>query len=172
MLLQADARFVRGGRRMAEASVITDEMRAAIGQESEPTTIEVDRTAVRMFARAVGYTDLIYYDEEYAKSKGYRSLPAPIGFLGHPIFRPDIPARPAYIMPFKSPYSRILNGGTDVEYYEPICAGDVLTSTSKIADIVERTGGIGPMLLITGETTYKNQEGRVVATFRGTLIQY
>jgi len=160
---------------MAEASVITDEMRAAIGQESEPLTIEVDKTAVRMFARAVGYTDLIYYDEEYAKSKGYRSLPAPMGFLGNPgnpIFRPDRPPRPAYIMPFKSPYSRILNGGTDIEYYEPICAGDVLTSTSKIADISERTGSIGPMLLITGETTYKNQEGRVVATFRGTLVQY
>jgi len=157
---------------MAEASVITDEMRAAIGQESEPTTIEVDKTAVRMFARAVGYTDLIYYDEKYAKSKGYRSLPAPMGFLGQPIFRPDRPPRPAYIMPFESPYRRILNGGTDIEYYEPICAGDVLTSTSKIADISERTASIGPMLLITGETTYKNQEGRVVARFRGTLIQY
>jgi len=157
---------------MAEASVITDEMRAAVGQESEPITIEVDKTAVRMFARAVGYTDLIYYDEEYAKSKGYRSLPAPMGFLGHPIFRPDIPSRPAYVMSFKTPYKRVLNGGTDVEYYEPICAGDVLTSTSKIADLSERSANIGPMLLITGETTYKNQEGKVVAIFRGTLIQY
>ena len=157
---------------MAEASVITDEMRAANGKESEPVTVEVDKTAVRMFARAVGYTDLIYYDEDYAKSKGYRSLPAPMGFLGQPIYRPDIPLRPAYIMPFESPYRRILNGGTDIEYYEPICAGDVLTSTSKIADISERTASIGPMLLITGETTYKNQEGRVVARFRGTLIQY
>jgi acyl dehydratase len=157
---------------MAEASAITDEMRAAIGQESEPVTIEVDKTAVRMFARAVGYTDLIYYDEQYAKSKGYRSLPAPMGFLGHPIFRPDIPSRPAYVMSFKSPYKRVLNGGTEIEYYEPICAGDILTSTSKIADISERTATIGPMLLITGETTYKNQQGKVVARFRGTLIQY
>jgi len=153
---------------MAEASVITDEMRAAIGQESEPVTIEVDKTSVRMLARAVGYTDLIYYDEEYAKSKGYRSLGNP----GNPIFRPDKPPRPGYIMPFESPYKRILNGGTDMEHYEPICAGDVLTSTSKIADMSERTGSIGPMLLITGETTYKNQEGRVVAVFRGTLVQY
>jgi acyl dehydratase len=157
---------------MAEASVITDEMRAAIGQESEPITIEVDKTAVRMFARAVGYTDLIYYDEEYAKSKGYRNLPAPMGFLGHPIFRPDIPSRPMYVMSFKTPYKRVLNGGTDIEYYEPICAGDVLTSTSKIADISERSASIGPMLVITGETNYKNQKGKVVARFRGTLIQY
>ena len=157
---------------MAEASVITDEMRAAIGKESEPVTIEVDKTAVRMFARAVGYKDLIYYDEEYARSKGYRNLPAPMGFLGHPIFRPDIPSRPAYVMSFKTPYKRVLNGGTDVEYYEPICAGDVLTGTSKIADILERSGSMGPMLFIIGETAYKNQEGRVVAKFRGTLIQY
>ena len=47
---------------MAETSAITDEMRAAIGKEWEPFTVEVDKTAVRMFARAVGYTDLIYYD--------------------------------------------------------------------------------------------------------------
>jgi hypothetical protein len=172
MLLQADVRLAQGGGQMAEASVITDEMRSFIGKESEPTTIEVDKTAVRMFARAVGYTDLIYYDEQYARSKGYRSLPAPMGFLGHPIYRPDIPLRPAYIMPFDSPFRRVLNGGTDIEYYEPICAGDVLTATSKIADLSERTASIGPMLLVTGETTYKNQEGKVVARFRGTLIQY
>jgi len=157
---------------MAEASVITDEMRAAIGKESKPATLEVDKTAVRMFARAVGYTDLIYYDEEYAKSKGYRSLPAPMGFLGHPIFRPDPSFRPTYVAPFETPFKRVLNGGTDIEYYEPICAGDVLTSTSKIADIVERTGATGTMLFIINETTCKNQEGRVVARFRGTLIHY
>lgn len=157
---------------MAEGSVITDEMRAAIGKESEPVTVEVDKTAVRMFARAVGYKDLVFYDEEHAKSKGYRSLPAPMGFLGHPIYRPDRPSRPAYVMAFKTPFKRVLNGGTDFEYHEPICAGDVLTATSKIADIKEREGRMGPMLFIIGETTYKNQEGKTVAKFRGTLIQY
>ena len=52
-----------------ETSVITDKMRAEIGVESEPVTFEVDKTACRMFARAVGYTDPIYFDEQYAKSK-------------------------------------------------------------------------------------------------------
>ncbi|MCH8209949.1 MAG: MaoC family dehydratase N-terminal domain-containing protein, partial [Planctomycetes bacterium] len=42
----------------------------------------------RMFARAVGHTDLIFYDEEHAKSKGYRSIVAPPGFLGTPAFKP------------------------------------------------------------------------------------
>src|SRR5581483_278143 len=62
---------------MTTESVITDQMRAAIGMEGAPYTLEVDKTAVRMFARAVGYTDPLFYDEAFAKSKGYRSLPAP-----------------------------------------------------------------------------------------------
>ncbi len=157
---------------MAETSAISDEMRAAIGKELESATIEVDKTAIRMFARAVGYTDLIYYDEEYAKSKGYRSLPCPMGFVGHPVFRPDRPLRPSTVLPFESPFKRVLNGGTDFEYHEPICAGDVLTATTRLADIAERAGAMGPMLFVTAETIYKNQQGRDVAKFRGTLIHY
>jgi acyl dehydratase len=156
---------------MAETSAITDEMRAAIGKEWEPVTVEVDKTAVRMFARAVGYTDLIYYDEEYAKSKGYRSLPCPVGFVGHPIFQPGR-SRPPHVMPFQTPYKRVLNGGTDFEYYESVCAGDVLTATTKVVDMVERTGSMGPMVFISSDTIYTNQQGRAVAKFRSTLIQY
>ena len=86
---------------MTQASVITDEMRAAIGKESEPVTFEVDKTACRMFARAVGYTDPIFFDEEHAKSKGYRGIPAPVGFLGHPVYDPNRPQRPRRLLPHR-----------------------------------------------------------------------
>ena len=156
---------------MTEASVITDEMRSVIGKESEPMTVEVDRTAVRMFARAVGHTDPIYYNVEQARKRGYRDLPCPPAYLGTPVFDPGKPVR---VGPggFKSPFKRILNGGTEVEYFDDICAGDVLTSTSKIADFSERKGSMGPMLMIRAETTYRNEQGKVVAVMRGTAIQY
>src|SRR5438045_1623393 len=96
---------------MTTQSVITDEMRAAIGVEGEPYTVEVDKTSVRMFARAVGYADPVFYDEEFAKSKGYRSIPAPPHYLGTPIFNPNQP--PSGRPRFTSPYKRGLNGGTD-----------------------------------------------------------
>ena len=50
---------------MADAaeSLITAEMRAAIGEESEPVQLEVDRTAIRMFARSVGHVDPIFYGD-------------------------------------------------------------------------------------------------------------
>ena len=73
-------------------SIITDEMRAAIGKESDPVTYEVDNTGCRQFARAVGYTDPIFYDEEAAKARGYRAIVAPAGFIGHPV---NVPAKSA-----------------------------------------------------------------------------
>ncbi|MCI0778143.1 MAG: MaoC family dehydratase N-terminal domain-containing protein [Chloroflexi bacterium] len=154
-------------------SVITDEMREAIGKESAPTTLEVDKTGCRMFARAVGHTDLIFYDEEYAKSKGHRSIVAPPGFFGTPAFKPGggrsegPPARG-----FSIPYKRVLNGGTEYEYLDSVCAGDRLTSTTKISGFTERKGSIGPMLITERETTYTNQAGNVVAKMLGTTIQY
>jgi N-terminal half of MaoC dehydratase len=165
----------------APQSVITPEMQAAIGVESEPWTVEVDKSSVRMFARAVGYQDQLFYDEDFAKSKGFRSLPCPPHFLGTPIFNPA-GSDPTFGSPnrgnrdFKIPYARRLNGGTDVEYFtrtpgEAICAGDVLQASSRVAAFTERTGSLGPMLITVSETVYR-RGGDIVAVVRGTGIAY
>lgn len=155
-------------------SVITDEMRAAIGQEGDAVTCEVDKTGCRMFARAVGHTDLIFYDEDVAKQRGYRSIVAPPGFLGTPIFKPRSPSAEAEMAGwrFSVPYKRVLNGGTEYEYFDDICAGDVLQVRTKLTGFNERSGSMGPMLITTRETTYTNQDGKVVAKAYGTVIQY
>ena len=156
-----------------QETVVTDEMRAAIGKESEPTTLEVEKTGCRMFARAVGHTDQIFYDEEHAKSRGYRSIVAPPGFFGTLASRPGAGrAGPPGGGRFSIPYKRVLNGGTEYEYFDTVCAGDVLTSRSKIAGFDERSGSLGPMLITTRETTYTNQDGKAVAKMYGTTIQY
>ncbi|HEU4760258.1 MAG TPA: MaoC family dehydratase N-terminal domain-containing protein [Dehalococcoidia bacterium] len=158
---------------MTQASLITSDMQAAIGRESPPVTYELDRHACRLFARAVGYSDPIHFDEEAARAAGYRDIPAPPGFLGHPVYNPGRTAGPGYAsLRFDTPLKRILNGGTDIEYLADVCAGDVLTATTRLADIKEREGNMGPMLITTTETTFRNQQGDVVAVQRGTLIQY
>ncbi len=156
-----------------QESLITDEMRASIGRESEPTTLEVDKTSVRMFARSVGYTDPVFYDEAAAQAAGYRSLPAPPGYLGTPVFDPNKRgARPQQMLEPSRPLKRVLNGGTDVEYVADICAGDILTSVSAVSSIEERQGRLGEMLITTTKTTYRNQDGEVVAIMTGTGIRY
>ena len=163
-----------------EGSLITPEMRAEIGKRSEPTICEVDKLQVRLFARAVGHTDPIYFDEKEAKAAGYRSLPCPPGYLGTPVYDPRTSdptfggRRGAGPGPQPSrPLKRILNGGTEIEYMDDICAGDVLESTTYIADIQERKGSIGEMLITTTKNEYKRQsDGKIVAVMTGTGIRY
>ena len=155
--------------------LITDAMRATIGKESNPTTSEVDKTAIRIFARSVGHTDPIYYDEAAAKAAGYRGLVAPPGYLGTPVFNPSNAPRGGGMFggPEPSrPLKRILNGGTEIEYFGDICAGDVLTSTSHTAAYEETKGSLGEMLITPSKTVYKNQDGKVVAISTGTGIRY
>ena len=156
-------------------SVITDEMNAAIGVDGPESVAEVTTTGCRLFARAVGHKDLIFYDEDVARERGYRSIVAPPGFLGTPIYEPaaDGP-RPAGPPGggFSVPYKRILNGGTTYEYLEPVVAGDVITSRSRITEFQEREGSIGSMLITYRETEFTRQDGTTVAKMYGNLIQY
>ena len=154
---------------MTEDSAITDEMRAVIGVESEPSVYEIERSAIRRWAEAIGDPNPLYHDEEYARSKGYRSLVAPPGFIGQYAFPVKVGARGRG---FTSPFTRNLNGGNEYDLIKPVQAGDTITSTTKIADIRERKGRMGTMLIITTEITYTNQDGEVVAKARGTGISY
>jgi acyl dehydratase len=162
----------------AKESVITEEMRKAIGVEGPAGTLEVEKTNCRMFARSVGHTDLIFYDEAAAKARGFRGIVAPPGFMGTPIFKPGsgggVPGEMGG-RGFSIPYKRVLNGGTDYEYFpenDVICAGDTITAKTKITGFEETEGSLGPMLITKRETTYTNQNGKLVAKMYGTVIQY
>ncbi len=159
-----------------EGSLITDEMRASIGVRGGTRVCEVDKLQIRLFARSVGHTDPIFYDEDAARAAGFRSLVAPPGYLGTPIYNPNDRGAD---MPFgrqlepSRPLKRVLNGGTEVEYFDTICAGDVLEATGYTAEIVERKGSIGDMLITTSKTEYKRKsDGKVVAVMTGTGIRY
>ena len=155
---------------MAEESVITDEMRAAVGVESEPSVYEIEREPIRRWADAIGDSNPLYHDEEYARSRGYRSIVAPPGFIAQYAF--PVKSGGGGRRSFPNPFARMLNGGNEYELLKPVQAGDTISSTAKIAELRERPGRMGPMLIIISETTYKNQDGDVVARARGTGISY
>ena len=164
---------------MAAKFDITDEMRAVIGVESEPWTYEVTTTSVRAFARGVGYTDPVYFDEDAARAAGYRNLPAPPTYLGTPVYLPG-QTDPTYSTPrvtgprLAHGLPNVLDGGTDTEYFADICAGDVLTASSVVVNLETRDGRtLGVMLITTSETTWRRVEsGEVVAKQRAQAIFY
>jgi N-terminal half of MaoC dehydratase len=155
---------------MAE-DLMTDELRALIGKPWPSVVFEVERTGVRMWARAVGLEDLVFHDEKAARERGFERLPAPPGFIGFPRTRPGDPEPGPPIRGLHPDLNRSLNGGTEFEYRAPILAGDELTATTTIVDIKERSGSVGPMLLITRETTFRRDDEEV-ALMRATVINY
>ncbi len=163
---------------MAESFELTDEMRAVIGRESEPWPYEVTTTSVRAFARGVGYTDLVYYDDGAARAAGYDALPAPPTYLGTPVFIPgrchDIFSGPVVGQP-SVPHGlkNVLDGGTETEIFEQIVAGDKLTAVTKIADLkVRESSRLGKMLIVTSETSFTNRHGKLAAVQRSQVIFY
>ena len=147
-------------------SFLTEEMRrAAIGQESVPRTMDVEKGAIIKFAEAIGDENPVYNDEEAARASRYGGLIAPPTFL-----RSALSARPE--LPFDVPFERVLDGGSDWEYFEPVRPGDRITAVSRIEDINERNGRIGLMLIQTIVITYTNQFDQIVATQTNTSIRY
>ncbi len=154
---------------MADTSLITDQMRAMVGVESDPWYCELDRSNIRLFARAVGYDDPVYYDVDAAKAKGYHDLVAPPGFAGRPIYDPnkhstfdDEPGQFPWV-------TAGLNGGTDFEYFDVLYAGDLLEARRKVVNWTERSGKMGRMVILNVDIVYR-RGGEVVALEHGTSL--
>jgi hypothetical protein len=164
---------------MADQIEITGEMKAQIGQQSPPWDYEVTTTSVRAFARGVGYSDPVYFDEAVARTAGYRSLPAPPTYLGTPIFLPgrssDTFSRPTEGQPaIDHGLAGLLDGGTETETFRQICAGDTLAVVVSITGLeVRDSKALGQMLIMTSETTFTDRtSGELAAVQHGQAIFY
>jgi len=165
---------------VAESIEITDEMKSQIGRQSPPWDFEVTTTSVRMFARGVGYTDPVYFDIEAAKKAGYRNLPAPPTYLGTAVFLPgrcsDTFSGPTEGIPsVNHGLKGLLDGGTETEYLETICAGDTLLAVQKLEDMKVASSAAlgGKMLVLTVVTTYTDKAtGKVAARQTSQVIYY
>lgn len=147
----------------SQNTVITLEMRDAIGVESEPVTYEVEKGALRRFVEAIEDPNPVYSDERAARAGRYGGLIAPPTFLDSMISGP-------MGVPFENPYKGSLEGGSRWWYFEPVRPGDRITVTSRIAEIYERRGRLGNMLFVVREIGYTNQFGKSVAGRLRTAI--
>ena len=148
-------------------SVITKELSDAIGVESEPVTKEIEKGAIIKFAEAIGDANPIYNDEEAARKTKYGGIIAPPTFLR---------SIDGFLGPSKakvtSPYSAVVDGGSEWEYFEPVRPGDLITVTEYLSDLQERNGKLGNMLIMNKVKKYVNQFNKIVALQTTTSISY
>jgi acyl dehydratase len=118
-----------------------------IGKESPPVKNVIEKIALQRFVEAIGETNPIYFDEEYAKSTRYGSIIAPPTFCRTLNFG----AIPGFLMPREG----VIHGEQSFTYYKPLKPGDVVYCRSRLADIQEKEGRSGRMIFVITE-----QEGR------------
>ena len=66
----------------------------------------------------------------------------------------------------------LLHGSTELECYQPVRPGDILTATATVTNVRERQSQTGKTAFITIDTAYKNQRQELVAKCHQMVISY
>jgi len=161
---------------LAISSLLTAELKQWIGREFRYTAPEeIGRASIRYFALAVGDDNRLYFDDEYARAAGYAGVIAPPTFVcetNQYVHRQ--PNADGYIghwwqLPITG--CRMLRGGHEYEFLQPVTPADRITVTWRLDDIAERISSRGgSMLMVSSTATITNQRGETLARNRETLI--
>ena len=156
----------------ASASQLTPEVLAYIGRVSDKVSgYPVSAEEIRRFCYAT--------DDHNPRYLSGEDIVAPPMFVSIP-FDWDVPMDSLpedgtpqqndglVFPPLKA--KRKLFGGYQVEYFQEIRPGDVLTRQRKFLDIYERSGASGSSVFMLIEATYTNQRGEKVAVDINTII--
>ena len=133
---------------------------SAKGKTYPPHTYEVGKEKIGEYARAVGEDNPIYYDRDAAKEAGFRDVPAPPMFAV--VYQWGAVWPPALDPELGMDVAKLLHGGQEFTWGEPVCAGDVITTELTVGDIYAK----GPNGYYVLETVSRNQDGDEVV--RGT----
>jgi acyl dehydratase len=136
---------------------------AKIGKIYEPATFEVDAERIRKYADAVHEDNPVYHDPEAAKQAGFRDLVAPPMFAvvySAPAMGPAIFDTIADALP------RMVHGGQEFVWGEPVCAGDEITTEASVREVYEKDG----KAFYVFESVSRNQDGQEVVRATWTNI--
>ena len=142
---------------MAEALAGIEKLKSMVGVGWQPREYPIEREMVRRFTRAVGDTNPKWRDGMIAPS----TFVLAIGFEQ---FVDDLLAMVSF--------NTVLMAGTELDCYQPIKTGDVITAVFEISSLREREGENGRMAFLTFESTCKNQRREMVAKCRQMVIGY
>ena len=178
-----------------ETTALTPEVKAMIGVTGEQVECwgVVDKEYLRRFTQAVMDPDPRYWDEEFARSTRYGEIITPpimVSYMPQRLSPSEGDAiteafqgnpqsdgiggirRQGELPPLPSNLVRILNAGNELEIYKYPSIGDRVYFQNKYSDIKERMGRDGsPFLIVTTETTFRDQKGETLCITRASAIR-
>ena len=131
-----------------------DKLKSKLGTEFKSTEYEIEKGMIRRFVQAI--------DDPNPRWQ----------VIAPPTFVITIGLEQMQQLLTLTSSETLLHGSTELECYQPVRPGDVLTAATIITGVRERQGRTGKTAFITADTTYKNQGQEMVAKCRQMVISY
>ena len=155
---------------MAEENlaVIADEMRKAVGTQVNIYITKIERSKIKMFVDATEDPNPLWQDEEYARRTNSGGIIVSPGYL---IMMDMEGESPAFHLPQLRGVKGAIDAGGEWEFFKPVRPDDIIVVDRKYVEFFEKEGRLGTMFFTVFETTYRNQQGEIVAKGRWTAIR-
>ena len=126
-------------------------------REHEAGPFEITAEMIQSVSASLGEKGAAFTSSEGARGNGFRDIIAPPTLCS--IFVREVQLPDVGIDFGKTQ----MHAGQRVQPIAPIYAGDSITASSHLKDVYAKTGRSGTMVFIVWETTFRNQDGQVVA---------
>lgn len=161
---------------------VLEGLRREIGVAHREDLGEIAPILVKRYAASIGERHPIHTDTAYARARGYADVLAPPNFLTAVInwapgaaydrLREDGTEADTHLPGVPPRGVRIMGGGEEMEFLEPVVAGTVVTRTTVLLDIVERESRQGRMLVARYQDLYTDPAGvRLLQSVRTVLLR-
>jgi len=141
---------------LSEEPIISGELKSLLNVEFGPEVYEIEKGMVRKFADAIDDPNPIW---QQVATPTFLAALIPTELLHK-------------LLTARCPLTRYLNGANELDYYQAINVGDVISVTASLSKVRQLEGKEGTTLFMIMEIIYKNQGGEVVARGRNTYIRY
>jgi acyl dehydratase len=146
-----------------------ERLKRKIGHESGPYTQAVEAGAIAKFARAIGETNPLYFDEGYARTTRFGGIIAPPTYASCFI----TPLLPGEMFELElPPLGKALHSDDVAQHDRPIRPGDVLSTRARYAEVFLKQGRSGPMIFQAADLTITNQRHERVACVRMMSVNF
>lgn len=141
---------------MSEEPIISAELESLLNVEFGPEVYEIEKGMVRKFAEAIDDPNPLW---QQVTPPTFPAALIPTELLHK-------------LLTVRCPLTRYLNGANELEYYQAIEVGDVISVTAKLEKLRKMEGKEGATLFMIVGIIYTNQRREVVARGRNTYIRY
>jgi acyl dehydratase len=136
----------------------------AVGKSWPAFDYEIGREKIREYCNVLGIDNPVHFDRAAAQAEGFRDIVAPpmfvvvysAGAMGPVLFDPEVEMN----------FAAMVHGGQEFKWNEPVCSGDLITTTPSCKEIYEKDG----KGFYVFETRSVNQEGEEVVHATWTNI--